>query len=55
MFMFRSLCYNFSILLASLTHHICTVDRGGHLDFPVVLAVCELLVATDCSGAAAVV
>lgn len=37
------------------THHVGSVDGRGHLDFPEVLAVCELLGAADGSCAAAVV
>lgn len=37
------------------THHVGSVDGGGHLDFPEVMAVGELLGAADGSRAAAVV
>lgn len=38
-----------------VAHHISSIDRGGHLDFPEVLALCQLLGATNGSCATAVV
>lgn len=45
--------YNFSIIRA--THHVCSIDRRGHLDFPEVLAIWELIGATDGCCATAVI
>lgn len=44
-----------NIFQGTAAYHICSIDRRGHLDFPEVLAVCELLGAADGSCAAAVV
>lgn len=47
--------YSLKKIFDTPTHHISPIHGRGHLDLPVVLAVAELLVAADCSGAAAVV
>lgn len=44
-----------SQLMHRNAHHISSIDGRCHLDFPEVLAICQLLCAADGSGAAAVV
>lgn len=39
----------------TVAHHIGSIDRRGHLDFPEVLALCQLLGAANGSCATAVV